>query len=149
MAELGLAAALFWTAFLAATVLPFSSEAALSGALLAGLSPWTAFFSAAFGNILGSASTYLLGRLGKLEWLEKYVRVKREQIQKTRDRIRFSGGAAAFFCFLPICGDLFAIALGFLRYPAGKFVLYMSAGKLFRYALWMAIHLQAEKITGG
>lgn len=145
MMILTLSFSLFWAAFLAATVLPFSSEAALSGALAAGL-PWGwALLSATAGNAAGSMTTWYLGRLGRLDWLKKYCRVTEEQIEKARSRIGKYGAAGAFLCFLPIVGDVFAIALGFMRYPAGKFLLFMTAGKFCRYALWIWIHLYIEE----
>ena len=80
-----LALSLFWAAFLAATILPFSSEAALSAALAAGL-PWGAALAAAtLGNSAGSMTTWYLGRLGRLDWLKKYCRVTEEPCQKLRD----------------------------------------------------------------
>jgi len=44
---------LFIAAFLAATVLPLSSEIVLSGLLLSGLSPVTLVTTATTGNVLG------------------------------------------------------------------------------------------------
>ncbi len=128
-------------AFLAATILPFSSEAALSAALAAGLPRGAALAGATLGNAAGSMTTWFLGRLGRLDWLKKYCRVTEEQIAKARTRIGRFGAAGAFLCFLPVVGDVFAIALGFMRYPAGKFLLFMTAGKFCRYALWIWIHL--------
>lgn len=136
---------LFWAAFLAATVLPFSSEAALSAALAAGL-PWgLALAGATLGNAAGSMTTWYLGRLGKLDWLKKYCRVTEDQIERAQKRIGRFGAAGAFLCFLPVVGDVFAIALGFMRYPAGKFLLFMTAGKICRYALWIWIHLAIKE----
>jgi len=43
---------LFFTAFLAATLLPFSSEAALVAALAAGMDKTVALVSASAGNLL-------------------------------------------------------------------------------------------------
>jgi len=136
---------LFWAAFLAATVLPFSSEAALSAALAAGL-PWgLALAGATLGDAAGSMTTWYLGRLGKLDWLKKYCRVTAYQIERAQKRIGRFGAAGAFLCFLPVVGDVFAIALGFMRYPAGKFLLFMTAGKICRYALWIWIHLAIKE----
>ena len=62
----------FIAAFLAATVLPFSSEVVLTGVLLAGSSYWPCMIAATLGNFLGGMSCYWLGMLGKIEWIEKY-----------------------------------------------------------------------------
>ena len=57
MAEL----ALFVTAFLAATILPFSSEAAFIVALKNDMSTLNAMFFASSGNILAIVFNYYLG----------------------------------------------------------------------------------------
>lgn len=140
MGEIPILAGLFWAAFLAATILPFSSEAALSGALLAGGSPGWCLVAATLGNALGSGTTFYLGRLGRTEWLRKYCRVSPEEIARAQKRIGRYGGIAAFLCFLPLANDVFAIALGFMRYPARRFILLMTAGKLLRYLAWIYLH---------
>lgn len=136
---------LFWSSFLAATVLPFSSEAALSAALLAGLPPVWGLAIATLGNSLGSATTFFLGRLGRLEWLEKYCRISQADIEIARKRIGEFGFLAAFFCFLPVVGDVFAVALGFMRYPAGRFLALMTLGKFVRYLVWILLHFAAVR----
>lgn len=136
---------LFWSAFLAATVLPFSSEAALSAALLTGVSPVWCLGIATLGNSLGSATTFFLGRLGRLEWLEKYCRISSADIETARKRIGRFGLPAAFFCFLPLVGDVFAVALGFMRYPAGRFLTAMTFGKFLRYLVWILLHFAAVR----
>lgn len=55
---------LFMGSFLAATVLPFSSEILVTGLLLAGANPVYIFLSATLGNWLGSLTSYYIG------WLE-------------------------------------------------------------------------------
>ena len=52
---------LFFSAFLAATLLPFSSEAALVAALSAGTESGVALAAASAGNILAILVNYLLG----------------------------------------------------------------------------------------
>ena len=56
-----IAVSLFFTAFLAATILPFSSEVALFAAVEAGLDKETALIVASFGNILAIIFNYYLG----------------------------------------------------------------------------------------
>ena len=60
----------FIASFLAATVLPFSSEVVLTGVLLAGGSYWPCMVAATLGNTLGGMTCYALGRLGKIEWIK-------------------------------------------------------------------------------
>ncbi len=136
----GILIGLFWMAFLAATILPLSSEAALSGALLAGVPPGAALLAATLGNALGSLSTYGLGRCGKLEWLTRFCRITPEELEQNRARVTKYGGIAAVLCFLPLLGDGLAAALGYMRYPPGRFFLLMTAGKACRYAVWCLLH---------
>ena len=72
-------ASLFAAAFLAATLIPFSSEAALFAVLrLHGDLFWPALIAATAGNTLGGMSSYLIGRfLGSRKPLRQLERVKR------------------------------------------------------------------------
>lgn len=71
--ELGLAG-LFIGAFLAATILPFSSDALYVGALLAGLPPVAVLLTGTLGNWLGGVTTYFLGRLANGNGLSAYLK---------------------------------------------------------------------------
>lgn len=68
---------MFLSAFLAGSFLPFSSEAVMLGLLAAGVDPVLLLVYGSIGNVLGGMLNYGLGRLGKLEWLERYFRVKK------------------------------------------------------------------------
>lgn len=78
---------LFLGSFLASTIIPFSSEALLLGAVAIGENVWLCVFVAAVGNSLGGIVSFYLGRLEKWEWLEKFFKVKKEKIEKTKDKI--------------------------------------------------------------
>ncbi len=127
---------LFVGAFLAATVIPFSSDVMLVGLLAIGGNPYLAVAVAALGNWLGGITSYWLGRLGKWDWLERTFKVKRETIEAQRGRIARYGSLAAFFTWLPFVGDLMAIALGFYRLDARKVALFMFLGKSARFVMW-------------
>ena len=51
-------------AFLAASILPFSSEAVMVGLQAAGLDPIFLIVYGTIGNVLGSMFNYTIGRLG-------------------------------------------------------------------------------------
>ena len=78
---------LFVGAFLAATIIPFSSDILLIGILLAGGDPWISFLSATAGNWLGGLTSYGLGRIGKWEWIEKWFHVSEEKLLKQKSKI--------------------------------------------------------------
>ena len=130
-------AGLFIASFLAATVVPFSSEVVFSALVFGGLDPWTCVVVASLGNWLGGMSSYFLGRLGKMEWIEKYLRVKREKIETYRERIQKYGDWFAFFSFLPGIGDIIAVASGFFRCRWWIVAISMLLGKFARYVVWM------------
>src|SRR5574344_633444 len=106
---------LFIASFLAATVVPFSSEVVFSALVFGGLDGWTCVFVATAGNWLGGMSCYYLGKLGKLAWIEKYLRVKKEKLDKWLSRFHKYGDWFAFFSVLPGVGDAIAVASGFFR----------------------------------
>ena len=132
-------AGLFVGAFLAATLIPFSSDILLLGFLAIGAQPVAAVAIATLGNWLGGMTSYWLGRAGKLQWLEKYFKIKRESIEKYRHKIEKYGAWLAFFTWLPLIGDVMAVGLGFFRVHAGKSALFMLLGKGARFVGWALI----------
>ena len=68
--------------FLAGSFFPFSSEAVMLALQAAGLEPLPLVIYATIGNALGSYFNYGVGRLGKLEWIEKYLHVSAESLKK-------------------------------------------------------------------
>jgi len=121
--EGGLAGVLI-AGFLAATVVPFSSEAVLFGYLH--LHPEHAALAVALatvGNTAGGMTTYFIGRLvperkpdtKALAWLKRY------------------GAPATFFAWLPLVGDALCAAAGWLRVNWLAALAFMAAGRLARY----------------
>ena len=127
---------LFFASFLAATVVPFSSEALLSYLIISGTDAYTAVLVATAGNWLGGMSSYAIGYLGKWEWIEKYLRIKRETIEKWHNRLYKRGAIFAFLCWVPGVGDIFAVGLGLLRSNIWITAISMLAGKFLRYVIW-------------
>lgn len=127
---------LFLASFLAATVVPFSSEAVLSVLIASGTGIKSAILVATAGNCLGGMSSFAIGYLGKWEWIEKYLRVKRESIEKWHDRLYKRGAFFAFFSWVPFAGDIFSVGLGLLRANILITALSMLAGRFARYLVW-------------
>ena len=71
---------LFIASFLAATIIPFSSELVLSILIAKNYDLSTSLFVASIGNWIGGLSSYLIGRIGSWNTIEKYLRVKRKNI---------------------------------------------------------------------
>jgi membrane protein YqaA with SNARE-associated domain len=124
---------LFCGSFLAATILPFSSEILVTGMLLAGANPLWVIGFATLGNWLGSVSTYGLGWLGKLQWIEKIFKVSHEKLLKQQHLIHKFGSWLSLAVWLPLIGDLFALALGFYKASPRKCIPFMLVGKTVRF----------------
>lgn len=124
-------------AFLAATVVPFSSEAVFTALFYGGLNPWALVLWATVGNTAGGMTCYLLGRLGKMEWIEKWLRIKKEKIDRFNAKFHKYGDWLAFFSFLPGIGDVIAVAAGFMRCRWWVALISMGLGKFVRYVVWM------------
>lgn len=137
---------LFIASFLAATVVPFSSEVVFSGLIAAGFDDWTCIWVATAGNWLGGMSCYYLGRLGKIEWIEKYLHVKRESMDKFTTKLHKYGDWFAFFSFLPGVGDIIAVASGYFRCRWWVVAVAMLLGKLVRYIVWLGLFKQVLEI---
>ncbi|MCC6209974.1 MAG: DedA family protein [Burkholderiales bacterium] len=118
-------AAVFAASFLAATVVPFSSEAVLYGYLK--LHPEHAALAialATLGNTAGGMTSYLIGRL---------FPARRRFNEKTLRTVRRYGPAATLFAWLPIVGDGLCLAAGWLRVNWFAALGFMAAGRLARY----------------
>lgn len=116
--------------FVAATLVPLSSEAVLFGYLQ--LHPEHAALAVALatlGNTAGGMTTYFLGRLlpqkapdaKALRWLRRF------------------GAPATLFAWLPFVGDALCAAAGWLRVNWLAALGFMAAGRLARYAVIAAL----------
>lgn len=132
---------LFIGAFLAATILPFSSDFLLLGVLAAGGDVFWTVVWASLGNWSGGMFSYYMGYLGKWEWIERWFKVKQSTLEKQKHRIDKYGSLLAFLSWLPFVGDLFAIALGFYRVPVVHVAGFMLLGKTLRFVGWAALYL--------
>jgi len=130
---------LFIATFLAGSILPFSSEIVLSGLLAVGANSTGCLLAATAGNFLGGMSCYYLGHLGKIEWIEKYLGVSNEKMQKGIRFLHGKGAFMAFFTFIPIVGDLLAVSLGYMRANIWITSVSMLLGKFVRYILWIYV----------
>ena len=122
-------------AFLAGSVFPFSSEAVMLGLLASGLDAWWLIVYGTVGNVLGSVFNYFVGRMGKLEWIEKYLKIKKKNMEKAERFMAGRGAWMGFFAFLPLLGSAITVILGLTR--ANMFISFLSItiGKFLRYLI--------------
>lgn len=130
--------ALFLACFLAATVLPFSSEALLAAMALGPWSTLALLATAAVGNTLGGLCSYAIGRwLPEGRWMRR-LRADPAKGEQWKDRVQRYGPWAALGCWLPVVGDPLAVALGLFRVRFWPVLALMFIGKAARYAVVLA-----------
>lgn len=115
--------ALFTSSFLAATLLPGGSEAALFAVLK--LHPgqhWPAIGIATLGNTLGGLSSYLIGRI-----------IPQKQSLRGLSTLRKYGSPALLLSWVPLIGDPLCVAAGWLRLNPLLATLFIALGKFARY----------------
>ncbi|MEQ8736750.1 MAG: YqaA family protein [Rhodospirillaceae bacterium] len=132
-------AAVFGTAFLAATILPFFSEVVVSAALadedLNRLALWTA---ATTGNTLGAAVNWVLGRYAAHFQDRKWWPASPAQMVKGEAWFNKYGVWSLLLSWLPIGGDALTVIAGILRVRFDVFVVLVAIGKGARYAALIA-----------
>jgi membrane protein YqaA with SNARE-associated domain len=125
-------ASLLAATFLAATLIPLSSEAVLYAVLrMHGDLLWPALAVATLGNTLGGMTSYLIGRYIGSRKPFKHV-----------DRLRRYGAPLLVLAWLPFVGDALCVAAGWLKLNWLAVMLFQAAGRFARYwlisigALW-------------
>ena len=114
---------MFAASFIAATLVPLSSEAVLFALLK--LHPdllVPAVAVATLGNTLGGMSSYLIGR---------FIAQKNPLNQLAR--MRRWGAPAMMLAWLPVVGDALCVAAGWLKLNWLAVLLFQAAGRLARY----------------
>ena len=121
MAEL---ATLFATSFVAATLVPLPSEAALFAYVhVRPQETALAVAVATLGNTAGGMTSYLIGRL---------IATKNPNA-RALERVRRYGAAVTALGWLPLVGDALCVAAGWLRMNWLAVLGFMAAGRLARY----------------
>ncbi|HSR01196.1 MAG TPA: YqaA family protein [Methylophilaceae bacterium] len=124
---------LFIASFLAATILPISSELVLGALLVNGLPMVSLIVIATVGNVLGSLLNYSLGYWASLGVVKKWLKLSEVQFLKAERRFKKYGILSLLFAWVPIIGDPITLVAGILRIPMIWFVILVTIGKLMRY----------------
>jgi len=134
---------LFVSAFLAATILPMSSEVVLTALLLSGLSPPHLIVVATIGNVLGALTNYALGYWGSLIVIQRWLKMSEADFVQAESRFKKYGMFSLFLAWLPIIGDPLTVMAGILRIRLLWFVIIVTTGKLLRYVVisYIALHV--------
>ncbi|NGZ06550.1 MAG: DedA family protein [Magnetococcales bacterium] len=127
---------LFVAALLAATILPFSSEALLAAMLLSGeFDDWQLWGAATMGNVLGSQVNWGLARYCLHFQEHRWFPIRKEALQRAGDRFRAWGEWSLVLSWVPVIGDPLTFAAGLLGMPLWRFTGWVFLGKGGRYLL--------------
>ncbi len=125
---------LFVAAFLAATILPFSSEVLLL-VLVNQSGDWILpLLAATSGNVLGSILNYFLGFFGETFLFYKIFQMKETTVIKARKLFQKYGIYSLLFAWFPLVGDPLTVAAGAFRVNILVFIALVGIGKTARYA---------------
>ena len=125
---------LFIISFLAATILPFSSELTLAGLMATSSYDNLLLLAvASLGNILGSVVNWILGFYSRNLSTKKWFPFKDKQIEKSSKWFNKFGRWSLLFAWVPIIGDPLTLAAGLLRVKFIEFLILVSIGKVSRY----------------
>ena len=135
MTELIAHLSLLATAFLAATILPGSSEAALAALLiLYPASAITLFLTATIGNTAGALANWFLGRSAARYAGARWFPATAAHIDRATVFFNRFGSWPLLFAWLPVIGDPLTLAAGALRIRLPLFLPLVAIGKAARYA---------------
>lgn len=127
---------LFVISFLAATILPFSSELTLAGLIAtSNFDNLLLLIVASFGNILGSVVNWVLGFYSRNLSTKKWFPFKDKQIENSSKWFNKFGKWSLLFAWVPIIGDPLTLVAGLLRVRFLDFIILVAIGKVSRYVL--------------
>lgn len=131
---------LFLAAFLAATILPFSSEVTLAAALTGSGESWALLILVAtIGNVLGSVVNWGLGRALADGGVSRFLRVDPARLDQAQAWYHKYGRWSLLMSWAPIIGDPLTVVAGFLREPLRFFIPVVAVAKGVRYLAVAAI----------
>ena len=120
--------------FLAATILPFSSEVVLTTMYLSNsFEPYFLLIFASIGNIIGSITNWYLGKKITLFQNRKWFPVSPDQLERSRKYFQKYGLWSLLLAWVPIIGDPLTLLAGVLKVRFSIFFLLVSISKISRY----------------
>lgn len=124
---------LFAAAFLAATILPFSSEVVLYTLLGQGEPAWLLITVASVGNTLGAVVNWYLGRYLLHFQDRRWFYFKSEQLRDMQRWFQRYGVWVLLFSWLPFGGDVLTCIAGAMQVRLWLLILLVGVGKTLRY----------------
>jgi len=130
---------LFFSAFLAATLVPAYSEIVLVGLASAGHDPLPLWFWASTGNTLGSAVNWGLGRYLLHFQDRKWFPFKPANLGVSQRWFQRYGIWSLLLAWLPVGGDALTFIAGIMRVRFDVFIVLTAIGKATRYAILLGL----------
>jgi membrane protein YqaA with SNARE-associated domain len=123
---------LFLSAFVSSTILPGGSEAVLAYLVTTGIYRVDLLIAAAtLGNTLGAMTTWGLGVLAAKKFPAESLLPRKKQ--NALAVLKTKGQWVLFFSWLPVVGDAFCFAGGWLKWPVLSAFFIILLGKFTRY----------------
>ena len=126
---------LFFSAILAGSIIPFSSEVVLTILVQMGADPVVSLISASVGNTVGGLVCYWLGYLGNIQWIERWLKIDHTKMERVDKFVRKYGAWMGVFGVLPWVGEAIIVMLGLMRANVYLTTFTMFVGKFVRYLL--------------
>lgn len=142
MISLAVYASLFGVAFIAATVFPLQSEAALIALLLNGQQAvWALIAVASVGNVLGSVVNWVLGRGIERFRDKRWFPASPAALERAQRAYQKWGKWSLLLSWAPFIGDPLTVMAGVLREPLPMFLLLVTMAKVGRYVTlaWLVL----------
>jgi len=127
--------ALLVTSFVAATIVPLSSEVIFVAAIHFGYSPWLCIALAGLGNCAGTALNYIGGRYGGTYLVERWLKFDQQRLETYARKHKHYGVVFLLASWLPIVGDPITIYAGLVRWPFAQFAGIVFSTRVLRYVL--------------
>jgi membrane protein YqaA with SNARE-associated domain len=132
--------ALFLSAFLAATILPASSEIILTSLNIQNNhNQYLLVAIATIGNVLGSVVNWFMGYYFIKLKNRKWFPIKKNKIYKYSIYYHKWGTSSLLFAWLPIIGDPLTIIAGIFKTNFYLFLILVTIGKMGRYLFLISI----------
>lgn len=130
---------LFIISFLAASLIPLSSELFVLGLPALGYNVWWVAVVATAGNFLGALLNYFVGKKGTDLVLGRYVKIDPKTWTRAERFYERWGPVALFFSWVPFIGDPLTAVAGALNLSLRTFTFWVLLGKGLRYVVLLGI----------
>lgn len=132
-------AGLFAAAFLAATIFPAQSEAALVALILTGDYPtWALIAVASVGNVLGAVVNWGLGRGVERFKDQRWFPASPDLLARAQGWYGRYGKWSLLASWVPFIGDPLTVVAGVMREPLHIFLILVGVAKVGRYLVLAA-----------